>query len=68
MGKKSIYGAHFQLLMYEPEQFPAIIFRVPNTCSVLIFASGKGILAGAKTIEDLNAAMFELKKYLKDLL
>lgn len=32
--------------MYEPEQFPAIIFRVPNAYSVLIFASGKGILAG----------------------
>ncbi|KER06870.1 TATA-box-binding protein [Marine Group I thaumarchaeote SCGC AAA799-E16] len=54
--------------IYEPDQFPAIIFRIPNTCSILIFASGKGVLAGAKTIEDLNAAIFELKQYLKKFL
>lgn len=50
--------------MYEPEQFPALIFRVPNGCVSLIFASGKGVLVGAKTIEELNFSLFELKKYL----
>lgn len=51
--------------MYEPEQFPGLIFRIPTGCVALIFASGKGVLAGAKSIDDLNTSFFELKKYLQ---
>jgi transcription initiation factor TFIID TATA-box-binding protein len=47
--------------MYEPEHFPGLIFRIKNSCTALIFASGKGILAGAKSIEELNYAFYELK-------
>ena len=50
--------------MYEPEQFPGLIFRIPHGCVVLLFSSGKGVLVGAKTIEDLNSSLFELKRFL----
>jgi len=53
--------------MYEPEQFPGLIFRIPHGCVALIFSSGKGILVGAKTIEEINSSFFELKQYLKIL-
>ncbi len=46
--------------MYEPEQFPAIIYRIPGSCVVLLFASGKGMIVGAKTIEEINSAFFDI--------
>lgn len=37
---------------YEPEQFPGLIFRPPDTpCVVLLFASGKIVLTGCPDIE-----------------
>jgi transcription initiation factor TFIID TATA-box-binding protein len=47
--------------MYEPEQFPGLIYRIQGSCVALLFASGKGIIAGAKSIEEVNAAHFEIK-------
>ena len=49
--------------MYEPEQFPGLIFRIQDSCVALIFASGKGVLAGAKTISELNRGLFEVQKW-----
>ncbi|SRR5579875_850247 len=48
--------------MYEPEQFPGLIYRVGGSVVMLIFASGKAIIVGAKTIEELNSTYFELQK------
>ena len=47
--------------MYEPEQFPGLIYRIQDSCVALLFASGKGIIAGAKSYEEINAAFFEIK-------
>ena len=53
--------------MYEPEQFPAIIHRVyhPKTV-VLIFASGKLVCVGAKSLQNLhnslNTVLMELSE------
>ena len=47
--------------MYEPEMFPGLTYRIQDSCVALLFASGKGVIAGAKTIEDINSAMFEIK-------
>jgi len=46
--------------MYEPEQFPGIIFRIQGSVVALIFASGKVVLVGAKSYEEMNSAFFEL--------
>jgi len=46
--------------MYQPEQFSGIIYRMQGSCVALLFASGKGIIVGAKLIEEINSAFFEI--------
>jgi len=46
--------------MYEPEQFPGLIYRIQDSCVALLFASGKGVIVGAKSIEEINSAYFEV--------
>ncbi len=47
--------------LYEPEQFPGLIYRLQGSCTALLFASGKGIIVGAKSIEEINSTFFEIK-------
>ena len=49
--------------MYEPEQFPALIHRIITGGVALIFSSGKVVIAGCKTFEELNQAHYHLKEY-----
>ena len=51
--------------MYEPEQFPGLIFRIQDSLVALIFASGKGVLAGGKTISELNQGLFEVQRWIR---
>ena len=46
--------------MYEPEQFPGLIYRIHNSCVALLFTSGKGVIVGAKSIEEINLAYYEV--------
>lgn len=46
--------------LYEPEQFPGLIYRIQNSCVALLFASGKCIIVGAKSIEEINSAFYEI--------
>ena len=48
--------------MYEPEQFPGLIHRVQGSVVALIFVSGKIIIVGAKSYNELNSAHFEIFK------
>ena len=41
--------------MYEPEQFPGIMFRPYKKKVCLLFASGKFVIVGTKSIEELNS-------------
>jgi len=44
-------------VMYEPEQFPGLIYRMPEPKVVmLLFASGKIVITGAKTEEQVHEA------------
>jgi transcription initiation factor TFIID TATA-box-binding protein len=47
---------------YEPEQFPGLIYR-PDTrdCVVLIFATGKVVITGAKELETAKRTFEELR-------
>ena len=46
---------------YEPELFPGLIFRKKSPkVVILIFASGKIVMAGAKSREDVNDAFGEI--------
>lgn len=42
-------------LTFEPEQFPGAIFRTPEGPVCLMFASGKIVIAGAKSQEQVVA-------------
>jgi len=52
--------------MYEPEQFPGLIYRmaVPKVV-ILLFASGKLVCTGAKQEEDVYRAVEKLHKRLE---
>jgi transcription initiation factor TFIID TATA-box-binding protein len=58
-------AARLTKTMYEPEQFPGLVYRMeePNVV-ILIFASGKLVIAGAKREEELWLAAEKLKETL----
>ena len=47
--------------LYEPEMFPGLTYRIQNSCVALLFSSGKGVIAGAKSIEEINSSFYEIK-------
>jgi transcription initiation factor TFIID TATA-box-binding protein len=47
---------------YEPEQFPGLVFRIYDPKSVmLLFSSGKVVITGANTMENLRKAVAKLE-------
>ncbi|MDH5375228.1 MAG: TATA box-binding protein [Candidatus Bathyarchaeota archaeon] len=55
-------------LMYEPEQFPAAIYRMESPRVVfLIFSTGKIVCVGAKKEEDVYEAVENLRRRLEDM-
>ena len=50
------------MVKYEPETFPGLIFKMlePRVC-LLIFASGKIVLTGAKKREEIYEAYHKIK-------
>jgi transcription initiation factor TFIID TATA-box-binding protein len=54
---------------YEPEQFPGLVFRINEPkIVVLIFSSGKIILTGGKTLEDVRMGLDVLEKKLESIM
>jgi len=55
--------------IYKPKQFPAFILKVekPYTASILIFASGKVIIAGLKSSEQIVPVIQKIEDILKAL-
>ncbi|MBL7206790.1 MAG: TATA-box-binding protein [Candidatus Aenigmarchaeota archaeon] len=53
---------------YEPEQFPGLVFRIPEPrVAFLLFTSGKIICTGAQNIDDIYTALGKLKKKLEEI-
>jgi len=53
--------------MYEPEQFPGLIYRMDEPkVVILVFASGKLVCTGAKKEEDVHEAVGKLHKKLEE--
>ncbi len=53
--------------MYEPEQFPGLIYRMSEPRVVLlIFSSGKMVITGAKREEEVAEAVENIQKILAD--
>ena len=55
-------------LMYEPEQFPGVIYRMESPRVVfLIFSTGKIVCVGAKKEEDVYEAVENLRRGLEEM-
>lgn len=55
-------------LMYEPDQFPAAIYRMESPSVVLlIFSTGRIVCAGAKKEEEVYEAMDKLRQRLREM-
>ena len=55
-------------VMYEPEQFPGLIYRMEDPKVVLlIFSSGKMVCTGAKSESQVHEAVKKIYKKLKEL-
>jgi transcription initiation factor TFIID TATA-box-binding protein len=55
-------------VMYEPEQFPGLIYRMdPPKVVILIFSSGKMVCTGAKHEDEVKVAVEKVYQKLKDL-
>jgi transcription initiation factor TFIID TATA-box-binding protein len=53
--------------MYEPEQFPGLIYRMDNPkVVILLFASGKLVCTGAKREQDVYDAVHKLHEILEE--
>jgi len=54
--------------MYEPEQFPGLIYRMSDPRVVLlIFSSGKIVCTGARKEEEVNIAVNKIYNLLREL-
>lgn len=63
---ESLHTAHLNFTSYEPEIFPGLIYRmVTPKIVLLIFASGKIVLTGAKNKADINEAYANIYPVLK---
>jgi transcription initiation factor TFIID TATA-box-binding protein len=55
-------------LMYEPEQFPAAIYRMDNPKVVLlVFSTGKIVCTGAKKESEVHEAVRKLQRSLEEI-
>ncbi len=55
----------FENTEYEPEVFPGLVFRLDDPKAVLLlFVSGKGVCAGAKSMRDVKRAAQKTSKIL----
>ena len=54
-------------VMYEPEQFPALIYRMADPkVVILVFSSGKLVCTGAKSAEMVDEAIMKLYRILEE--
>lgn len=54
---------------YEPEVFPGLVYRIPAPKIVaLLFSSGKLILTGARTIDDVKSGLDFLEQKLRSII
>jgi len=51
-------------VMYEPELFPGMLIRVEKK-AVLVFHSGKGIVAGARSVEEAEAIARDVEEQVR---
>ena len=65
---KVVITLNVENIEYEPEQFPGLVYRIADPkIVVLIFSSGKIILTGGKTMEDVERGVVFLEQMLRQI-
>jgi transcription initiation factor TFIID TATA-box-binding protein len=60
---KVVMALSFESIEYEPEQFPGLVYRIPDPKIVaLLFSSGKIILTGGVKMEDVERGVTFLRE------
>lgn len=63
-----VIGLGIENIEYEPEQFPGLVYRIDEPkVVVLLFGSGKLVIAGGKKPQDAGAAVERIVKELESL-
>ena len=58
----------FENTEYEPEQFPGLVYHLPNShITFLIFGTGKVVITGGKSEEEMKEAVHILRKQLEEI-
>jgi len=66
---KVVITFNMENIEYEPEQFPGLVYRIPNSNVVaLLFSSGKIILTGGKTMDEIEKGVAFLEQKLESVL
>jgi transcription initiation factor TFIID TATA-box-binding protein len=66
---KVVMTLDLENIEYEPEQFPGLVYRISDPRIVaLLFSSGKIILTGGKTMEDVRKALDVLAQRIDGIL
>ena len=61
-------GLGLEHVEYEPEQFPGLVYRMDDPQVVLLlFGSGKRIIAGAQTHDDIDQPLVTITERLTEL-
>lgn len=58
---KAVLKLGLEQTEYEPEQFPGLVYRPNSPCVLLIFNSGKTVIAGARTRDEARKAFQDAK-------
>ncbi len=65
---KVVMTLSLEAIEYEPEQFPGLVYRIPDPKIVaLLFSSGKIILTGGKIMEDVERGVEILEQKLSSI-
>ena len=65
---KVVITLNMENIEYEPEQFPGLVYRISDPkVVVLIFSSGKIILTGGKTMEDVKRGVAFLEQKMSSI-
>ncbi|MDO9326217.1 MAG: TATA-box-binding protein [Methanoregula sp.] len=66
---KIVVTLNVENIEYEPEQFPGLVYRIKDPkIVVLIFSSGKIILTGGRTLEDIRKGLGVLEQKLESIM
>jgi transcription initiation factor TFIID TATA-box-binding protein len=66
---KVVITLNVENIEYEPEQFPGLVYRIKDPrIVVLIFSSGKIILTGGKTLNDIKKGIDVIEQKLESIL